>query len=132
MQLEGRRKLAALVLMLDRASAARILQGLPETSLPAIGREMLGLAARPVPEIEQVRILAEFRRELEIERERNDPAARLRSILETSFGKERGAIVLRRVEEHSADPSSETAGLDDLEPAALAEALEREQPQVAA
>lgn len=131
MELEGKRKLAALVLMLDRSSAARLLQGIPEARIPEIGREMLDLATRPLPETEQIRILTEFRRDLENERQRNDPAARLRAILETSLGPERMAGVLRRIEE-TPDPASELEGLDELEPAALAGALEQEQPQVAA
>ncbi len=131
MELKGTRKLAALVLMLERTAASRLLQGVPEERLPEIGREMLDLAVCPLPEEEQIRILTEFRREIDEETGRPDPVQRIRGLIEASHGNERAEPLLERIR-NSGSPWSEIALLEDLEPAAIAEALRYEQPQVAA
>lgn len=128
-QVDPRASAAILMLLLDEATAAKIIGGLSPREIETLGRTMFEVASSAEDDVEQA--LSTF-----VERSRSVPALsvgadiRIRSMIEDAVGIARSQAILATFAPKAAEALMES--LSWLDPAALARLVDEEHPQIAA
>lgn len=126
--LTGAQKCAVLMLLLDEAAAAELLQQLASSEVRAVGHAMLSVAEIQPHAIHTV--LDDFLLASNAIAALGNGGAQVRSVMHRALGRSRADGVLGQLGPPVA--TRPFAGLDWVQPAALADALAREHPQAAA
>ena len=126
--LTGAQKCAVLMLLLDEPAAAELLQQLASAEVHAVGHAMLSVAEIEPHAIDTV--LDEFLLTSTATAALGHGGAQVRSVLHRALGRSRADGVLGQLGPPVAPRPF--AGLDWVQPAALADTLAREHPQAAA
>jgi len=129
MALVGRRKIAALLLNLDREAAARVLKNFNEDDILAIGEAMKEISGKDIPHEELNRIYDDFREMMKVRagvfRPRNEEMEKL---LSTSLGPDRSGNILSQLQYRFTHASPFT-GLTRYPKEILVKILKEEHPQ---